>query len=349
MGPRRRRRRGPGATRRRRGRCSRWACPAAPALVAVDDLALEQERAAEEAAPPSSPRRPPRGRGSGSRRRSPPPPRRAARRGSRTRSRARGTRACPRAPLPKRKFSPTDTLLGARAGRSGPPRRTPPRCATANSRSNGITTSSSTPRPAIRSRLIGERHDQLRRAPPGGSPTSGCGSKVSTVSLPRITSRWPTWTPSKVPMATRARPRVGRPASREAGDLHAREHYDGLQVRRPRGSAIASSSPPCVRRTGPVRRARRPRAPAPRGRPAPPRPRSSARSGRNASASATGTTPLGVGVLEPEGPDRRALELLAVGVAEVGHELAHVGARRALDLERRRARPRARAARRGGP
>ena len=31
----------------------------------------------------------------------------------------------------------------------------------------------------------------------------GCGSKVSTVSLPRITSRWPTWTPSKVPIATR--------------------------------------------------------------------------------------------------------------------------------------------------
>ena len=31
---------------------------------------------------------------------------------------------------------------------------------------------------------------------------SGCGSKVRTVSAPSITSRWPTWTPSKVPIAT---------------------------------------------------------------------------------------------------------------------------------------------------
>ena len=31
---------------------------------------------------------------------------------------------------------------------------------------------------------------------------TGCGSKVSTVSEPSITLRWPTWTPSKVPIAT---------------------------------------------------------------------------------------------------------------------------------------------------
>ena len=32
---------------------------------------------------------------------------------------------------------------------------------------------------------------------------SGCGSKVSTVSASSITARWPTWTPSKIPIATR--------------------------------------------------------------------------------------------------------------------------------------------------
>ena len=37
---------------------------------------------------------------------------------------------------------------------------------------------------------------------------TGCGSNVSTVSEPRITSRWPRWTPSKVPTATlRSSPR----------------------------------------------------------------------------------------------------------------------------------------------
>ena len=36
----------------------------------------------------------------------------------------------------------------------------------------------------------------------GWMTLSGCGSKVSTVSAPSITLRWPTWTPSKVPIAT---------------------------------------------------------------------------------------------------------------------------------------------------
>src|SRR6185312_4028852 len=31
---------------------------------------------------------------------------------------------------------------------------------------------------------------------------TGCGSNVSTVSDPAITSRWPRWTPSNVPTAT---------------------------------------------------------------------------------------------------------------------------------------------------
>ena len=36
----------------------------------------------------------------------------------------------------------------------------------------------------------------------GWMTESGCGSKVRTVSAPSITSRWPTWTPSKLPIAT---------------------------------------------------------------------------------------------------------------------------------------------------
>src|SRR3954454_16982452 len=43
--------------------------------------------------------------------------------------------------------------------------------------------------------------------------------------------------------------------------------------------------------------------------------------------------PLLRGVLQAEGADRRALELLAVRIAEVSHQLADVRARRALDLE----------------
>ena len=37
----------------------------------------------------------------------------------------------------------------------------------------------------------------------GRTTRSGCGSNVSTVSLPRITSRCPRWTPSNSPTATR--------------------------------------------------------------------------------------------------------------------------------------------------
>ena len=78
----------------------------------------------------------------------------------------------------------------------------------ANSRSNGISTSSSTPRPVIRSPFIESDWSSLGSAS-GLSTASGCGSKVSTASHPRITSRWPRCTPSKVPIATRLPPARG--------------------------------------------------------------------------------------------------------------------------------------------
>ena len=73
------------------------------------------------------------------------------------------------------------------------------RCA--NSSSKGITTSSSTPSPSITSRLTSKGMISFGSAS-GWRTSSGCGSKVRTVSAPSITARWPRWTPSKVPIAT---------------------------------------------------------------------------------------------------------------------------------------------------
>src|SRR4051794_15976115 len=70
-----------------------------------------------------------------------------------------------------------------------------------NSSSKWITTSSSTPSTSITSRLIASELISFGAAS-GRSTSSGWGSKVSTVSAPSITARWPRWTPSKVPIAT---------------------------------------------------------------------------------------------------------------------------------------------------
>src|SRR5919109_4037294 len=78
----------------------------------------------------------------------------------------------------------------------------------AKSRSNGITTSSSTPSPATRSRLMANGVSSFGVAS-GWRIARGWGSKVSAVLLPRITSRWPRWTPSNVPMATLRAPAPG--------------------------------------------------------------------------------------------------------------------------------------------
>ena len=56
-----------------------------------------------------------------------------------------------------------------------------------NSSSNGITTSSSTPSPSITSRLTSNGMISFGAAP-GEARSSGCGSKVSTVSAPSITA-----------------------------------------------------------------------------------------------------------------------------------------------------------------
>ena len=71
----------------------------------------------------------------------------------------------------------------------------------AKSSSKGITTSSSTPRPSITSRLTLKGMISFGNAA-GCSTSSGWGSKVSTVSASSITAWWPRWTPSKVPIAT---------------------------------------------------------------------------------------------------------------------------------------------------
>ena len=156
--------------------------------------------------PPCRPRRP--RPGSGSRRPSRRRPRPAARRGSRTPRARRASRGRPCALAPKRKFSPTETrsapsrststrsmkLLGRQLGRT--PRR------------RGSRPAPATPSPSITSRLMVERHDQLRQ-------------RRGMQDLERVRvegehgvgvvdhRRWPRWTPSKVPIATWRGARLG--------------------------------------------------------------------------------------------------------------------------------------------
>ena len=79
--------------------------------------------------------------------------------------------------------------------------------------SNGITTSSSTPSSATSSALRSSVVSSFGAAS-GRTTASGCGSNVRTVSLPSITARWPRWTPSNSPTATRARARLDVRAAR---------------------------------------------------------------------------------------------------------------------------------------
>src|SRR5687767_1341896 len=107
----------------------------------------------------------------------------------------------PRALRPKRKFSPTETFFASR--RSS--RICEQNCSASipeKPSSKGMITSSFAPRPAITSRLISNGMISFGAAS-GWMTLSGWGSKVSTVSASSITARWPTWTPSKVPIATR--------------------------------------------------------------------------------------------------------------------------------------------------
>src|SRR5918995_2199 len=93
----------------------------------------------------------------------------------------------PRALAPKRKFSPTETSRApSRSIRT--PRTKSSASMWVKSSSNGITTSSSTPRPSITSRLISNGMISFGAAS-GFRMRSGCGSKVSTVSAPSLTAR----------------------------------------------------------------------------------------------------------------------------------------------------------------
>ena len=200
----------------------------AAALVAAHDLALQHERAAEEARRPAPRRRPRPGRGCGveeTRLALDLDQRHDARLELVVRAQELG-RAL--APLPEAEVLADRHAAGARAAPPAPRRRTRSALREANSRSNGITTSSSTPSPAIRSRLIGRQSSSFGSAS-GWITASGCGSKVSTVSLPRMTSRWPRWTPSNVPTATLRGAALGsRTGSSGSRVTFTGEHYDGL-------------------------------------------------------------------------------------------------------------------------
>src|SRR3954468_19573258 len=100
----------------------------------------------------------------------------------------------------KRKFPPPEPRAAPSRSTSTLSTNSCGPCA-AKERSNGITTSSRTPRPAIRSALTASEVSSLGAAS-GATTARGCGSKVSTVSAPAITSRWPRCTPSNSPTAT---------------------------------------------------------------------------------------------------------------------------------------------------
>ena len=116
-------------------------------------------------------------------------------------------------------------LLGAEPPTSTSSMKACGDCA-ANAPSNGITTSSRTPSAGDQVRLRLQVVSS-RGAACGATTVSGCGSKVSTVSAPRITSRCPRWTPSNSPTATC---RGRRSTSGSQVDVaSAAEAYDGLE------------------------------------------------------------------------------------------------------------------------
>ena len=157
-----------------------------------------------------------------------------------------------------------------------------------------------------------------------------------------MTSRWPRCTPSNSPTATwRGRALgVGEPGDPSCTP---RKPTTGLSVPSARGSASAIRPSPSTSSTVPRGRRRRDRDAVRRA----PRRRRRVELDRragSASASSSGDEARRRRATS-NGPIARAPQLDAVGVAEVGDQRAHVGARGALDRERRRARRRARAAR----
>src|SRR5918994_3269830 len=250
---------------------------------------------------------------------------------------ARSSTVSPLALLPKRKFSPTETVRA-------PSRSTSSRSMNswavwaANEPSNGITTSSRTPSAAIRSALIASGVSSFG-ADSGATTKRGCGSKVSTVSAPRITSRWPMCTPSNSPTAryrSRRRASGSQVVSIRRPSLAA-EAYDGLQEilatrLGDRDQAVHVREP----REGAGRRGGR-GTPGHRHGHAVARPagvgalQAHLRQERQRVTERHEPLPVGVGDLERA--DRGPAQLEAVGVAQVGDERAHVGARGALDQQ----------------
>ena len=232
---------------------------------------------------------------------------------------ARSISASPCARLPKRKFSPTETRVAPSRSTSSWSMNS---CAVAR-RTRCRTGSRRAPRRrAPRSgRPCARACQQLRRGV-GATTARGCGSNVSTVSEPRITSRWPRCTPSNSPTATRrgAVLRVGEP-----GDLHQpRKPTTGLSVPPPArlGDGDQARVVAQAARALGARRRRRRRAPARRAslaveldRRQEARAHRRAPISRSASASATSNAPIA-----------RAPQLDAVGVAELGDQRAHVRA-----------------------
>ena len=133
--------------------------------------------------------------------------------------------ASPRARLPKRKFSPTDTHCASSRAISSWSMNSCAVCAM-RSPSNGITTSSSTPRPAIRSAFCSSVVSSFGAAS-GATTVRGCGSNVSTLSAPRDDRA--VADVHAVELADRQSARPGRRVG-EPGYVHpAAEAYDGLE------------------------------------------------------------------------------------------------------------------------
>src|SRR4051794_29542893 len=242
----------------------------------------------------------------------------------------RSRSASPMALCPKRKFSPTET-------RSAPRRSTSTlstnSCApwAAKERLKGMTTSSRTPRPATRSALTSSEVSSLGAAS-GATTARGCGSKVSTVSAPSITSRWPRWTPSNSPTATwRGRGSASGSQVTFMSSPSAAEAYGGLQ-RAVRPRLGDGDQAVVVEEADEAFRVPRDRSavggPAGRG-------RVQTDGGQERERLVQRQDALRVGRRDLEGADRGAAQRVAIGVAEVGDERAHVGARGALDHERR--------------
>ena len=131
---------------------------------------------------------------------------------------SRSSCASPWALWPKRKFSPTLTASPATRSTSTWSTKS---CAlrAAKSPSNGMTTSSSTPSVAISSALRSSVVSSFGWLP-GATTDCGCGSNVTTVSAPAMTSRWPEVDAVERPDRHPPRPRLHVGQIRE---LHARK------------------------------------------------------------------------------------------------------------------------------